>query len=161
MEVTFEIEGLSVLDQKLKQMETAIAKRIARRALIAGAKIVQRKTMSSALQIVGGMMSYEIWNSIIIKTLRMGRTSVYRVGVMIDPKANDTFVYLTKRKNPGKRYYIPAAIEFGHKTPKSRRKVAEIPFMRKAAEATMSLAAAAIAATLKTEIEKQTQKSGS
>ena len=155
MQVTVEIQGLAELDRKLQALPIRLAKRSASRALRAGAKIIQAATKANAAAMVGGKMGSLIARFTAVRTLRMARTGVYRVGVLIDRKGNDQFVYLTKRKKPGRRYYIPAAIEFGHKTPKSRRLVTPIRFMQTAAESKMQEAAAAIGKTLKYELEQE------
>jgi len=155
MQVTIDIEGLAELDRKLQSLPVTMAKRTASRALRAGAKIIQAATKANAAAMVGGKMGSIIARFITVRALRFARTGVYRVGVLIDKRGNDQFVYLTKRKKPGTRYYIPAAIEFGHKTAKARRLVTPIRFMQTAAESKMQEAATAIGDTLKSELEQE------
>lgn len=158
METTIEIQGIEGLDRKLLALETSVAKRLGRKALRAGANLIHAQAKSNAGGMVGGRMGGLIAQHLKIQAFRASRTGILNVGVVIDKAGNEQFVYLTKRKAPGTRYYIPAAIERGHKTPKTRRRIFPIAFMLYAAHAKAQPAAQEIARTLGRELEQEATK---
>ena len=130
MQMAIETKGIKELEDKLKRLELKSAKKIVRRGVRAGSKVIQQEQKSNATSMVGGTMGSLISKALAIRSPKQRRGS-YALRVMLKP--NDEFVYVTKS---GTRHFIPVAIEYGHAYPgqggSGAADVMPIPFARTA-----------------------------
>jgi len=124
------ITGLNELEQKLKKIEKIEAKKIIRKAVREAQKIDLAASKDNAKSMVGGEMGNKIASALKIKAVNKQRKGSYALQVAIDPTQAEEFVHNTKG---GTRYYIPTAIEYGHRK-KGGGTVPSIPFMLISAE---------------------------
>lgn len=103
---------------------------------------------------IGGQMGREIARSLTIRAMTRLKKGNYGTRIILKPN-----VLFDHNTADGKRYYIPAAIEYGHAYPgrggggDSPKDVAPIPFMRPTYETRRSPAATYAAQMLKKQIE--------
>lgn len=126
------VKGLADLDKKLGNMEKKVAKKIVRSAVRKAQNITKKKAKANAQSMVGGEMGQKIAGALKVKSVNKQKKGSYALQVAIDPTKADEFVHYTK---DGKRYYIPTAVEYGHKKV-GGGKVAPIGYMREASDAT-------------------------
>lgn len=127
-----EIKGLKALEQKLKKMEKKDAKKAVRQGTRAAQKLCEQVTKDNARSMVGGEMGEEIAKATKVKAIYKQKKGQYALQVAIDPKQAEKFKHVTES---GETYYIPTAIEYGHRK-QDGGKVAPIPYARSAAEST-------------------------
>lgn len=155
MYMSMEVKGLKKLEKKLNGFEAKIGKKIMRKALRTGAKVVKQAQKTKATSVVGGDMGTNISRSIVVRSLKVRRKQLYRVSSMLNPN-NYSLIHITQA---GKRYYIPTAIEYGHANPglggTTIKDVAPKPFMRVAMNESESAAKRAVIQELKKGIEQQ------
>jgi len=150
MYMAIKIKGAKKIEWMLKGLEPKLGRKVVRKALRSGAKVIQKRAIGNAASMVGGEKGGDIAESIVVRAMKRKR---HRYGVMavIDPKASPLF-------RSGK-YYIPAAIEFGHAHPgrgggnKPPKDVPAIPFFRKAFDSDKHKAGTVVKNELKKGIE--------
>jgi hypothetical protein len=139
MSVTFQTEGFKRFDKKLLDMDRKIAKKVVRQSVRASQKIILGQVRSNASSMVGGTMGNLISKLTTIRAPKKQRKGSYMLIVRQRPDSSE-FIYYTKSivggRAAGTRYYIPAAIEYGHGFPgrSGTKDVAPIPFTRIAFE---------------------------
>jgi hypothetical protein len=121
------LSGGKEIDYALSQMGDEIAKKVVDKELKRSQKIAATEAKIRARSIVGGNMGNSIANALQIRAGKRRMKGSYIISVSL--KADPAFVSLSKSKfttvkrgmNKGKiervRYYIPAAIEYGHTAP--------------------------------------------
>lgn len=136
MKVTAKINGNDELERKLLAMEPKVSKGIVRKAVRKAQNLTKAAMKQNANSMVGGEMGSNIAGAIKLKAAKKKRKEkgTFGIDVIIDPNKSELFVH---RTDISQRYYIPAAIEYGHRLPGgSGKAVAAIPFMRIAASQT-------------------------
>jgi len=131
--ISIQLENGPELQRQLDKLEKKVAKKIIRKAVRAGQKPVLAKAKENAWNMVGGMMGRLIAKNTAIRIPKKKRRGGYTLSVRQKPGIPE-FIHNTKN---GVRYYIPAAIEFGHAAPGDKggaKHVAAVPFMRDAAK---------------------------
>lgn len=145
-----EIEGLKELDRKLANMETKVAKKIVRKAVRNAQNIALKEARSNAQAMVGGDLGAKLALALKVKPVNKQKKGSYALQVVIDPAKAEELKHTTK---DGKTYYIPTAVEYGHRKAGGGQ-VPGIPFMRKASDATEKARVAEFVKELKKGIEK-------
>lgn len=139
------IKGADELDRKLSQMEPKIAKKHMAKALRAGAKLVLQATRARVPVLTGALKQS--------LAVRVGKRKRGRkeqsIQVLIDTKKVPELVTIGK---DGKRYFYPAAIEYG------TRRMAAKPFMRPAFDASKMEALNATMIALRNAIDQEATK---
>ena len=151
MQFGMKIDNVKQLETKLKNLEKKVAKKIITKALKESTKIIQRTAKANIMfmlakakmtikgnlkkgekQRLKSSMAGKMAKALVVRTGKAKR-GIYLVEALYDKKYNDDFVYVSK---DGKRSYIPAAIEYGHKLVawghRTGKKVAPVPVMRNA-----------------------------
>ncbi len=138
------VTGEKEIFRKLEELGSKLEKEIMNKSLREGAKIIRIQAQNNAMSMVGGTFAGKLRRAIVI---RRGKTRGRRLpseNIIIDKKYNNDFVHyphgsksdIKSRKTTGRRSYIPAAIEYGHKLVfmghRTGKRVPPIPFMRKA-----------------------------
>ena len=126
------LQGGAALEAKLKRLGGPESKKIIKKAVRVGAKVVLKAARANAKSMVGGDMGKLISRNLQVRAHKKQRRGSYIVGVQIKPGV-DEFVH--KPESGGGQTYIPAAIEYGHDGPGGEH-VAAVPFMRKASDTT-------------------------
>ena len=151
MYMAIKIEGAAKLERTLKNLEPKLGRKVVRKALRSGAKVIQKRAVGNAARMVGGEKGGDIAESIVVKAMKRKRHR-YGVMAMIDPKASPMF--------RSGEYYIPAAIEYGHAHPgrgggeKPPKDVPAIPFFRSAFDTGKGRAGQAVKNELRKGIAK-------
>ena len=123
--ISITLVGAKELERKLSTLEKKTAKKIIRKAVRAGTKIIHNAVKENALSMVGGKMGSLLKKNVIVRAWKKQRRGGYGVGVSLRKDVPE-FVSISAA---GKKSYIPAAIEYGHDN------AAALPFMRKAYDA--------------------------
>ncbi len=144
------ITGAKELEKKLDALERKVGRSISRKAARAGAKVVQAEAKSNARTMVGGNFGRLLARKIVVRTPRRQRRGSYSLDVQTQPI--EKFPEAEHVTREGKRYYIPAVIEYGHGNARA------IPYMRRAWDTTREKALAAIVKALRTGIEQATRR---
>jgi len=135
------VQGAAELERKLLTLERKIARKVVRQALRKGAKIVQGATKIGAPVKTGRMRK-----SIMIRKPRgRDRPGTYSLAVLFDTAR---YPGLIKYSRAGKRYFYPAAVEYGHGD------VAGHPFVRPAFESREAEARSLILSDIAAGIER-------
>jgi len=113
VDISVQLSGAKELEKALSRLERNSAKKIVRRGVRAGAKIIQQAQKSKAQSIVGGSMGALLSKNTIVKAFKRQRRGSFGVSVMFRPDV-DEFVHKTA---DGEEHYIPNAIEYGHAAP--------------------------------------------
>ena len=127
-EVTMTLKGGKQVEAALLQIAQKTGKKVVRKAVRAGAKPISKQAKMNAKSLIGGTMGGKIARAMTIRAQRKQRPGAFAVNVLINPKKADQFVSYTAGsqssiatgkfiKSSGKRYFIPAAIEYGHVAP--------------------------------------------
>ena len=137
------IEGGKELERKLLALPQKIAKKVIRKAVREGGKPILRDMKSNIKSMLGhsGAKTYTyqtkrgklhtvgvrglLLKYLVLRKWRRQSRCGFGMGVYISPQAAEYFAGATKG---GNRYWIPAAIEYGHDN------AAAIPFMRNAVD---------------------------
>jgi len=142
-----QVTGLKELNRVLLRLERKDGRAVVRDALRIATQPVQNVTKICAKRMVGGKMGDLLSRNIIVRAAKRKRPHEYRLLVMTKPDVPEFVGYSkgsassikSKKLVSGTRYYIPAAIEFGHAFPgrggSGAKDIAPIPFMRSAADA--------------------------
>ena len=160
-DVKFEIYGEETLMQALQEIKTKVATRAVRKGTRAAAKIFKSEVQSNILSMLSGHRhvafksgktkkgaTKEAVKGRLMETMREALRvakpkskqpkGTYMVKTEFHPSSNSDLVYHAKDRPgaDGKRSYIPAAIEYGHDLVawghRTNKRVAPIPFYRKA-----------------------------
>jgi len=119
------IQGDQQLERKLLSLERKVAKKVVRKAGRKALRPILSSAKQNAKTMVGGEMGTLLAAALILRAFRKQRKSSYGLNVRLKAAIQE-FIHIAK---DGTRYYIPAAIEYGHDS------AAAIPFMRAAFEA--------------------------
>jgi HK97 gp10 family phage protein len=128
----FEVKGLAKLEKKLAKMEKKVARAIVRKAVRKAQNICLRAAKQSAESMVGGEMGSKIAGALKVKSIKKQKKGSYQLQVCIDPQKAEEFKHKTEE---GETYYIPTAIEYGHKN-RDGSTTAPIAYMRQASDET-------------------------
>jgi len=162
------LDGFKELDHKLSKLENKIAKTIVKKANRIAVKTVKVAVERRAKRMVGGNMGQLIAENVIIQVFKKQRKGSYGLRVGIRPnveefqgKSDSHFRKVQGRTRSivklfkGKRWYIPAALEYGHGENKR-----PIPFFRSAWNASKKMAVKVLGENLKAGIEKEATRNG-
>ncbi len=111
---SMELVGGKELERKLQGLPKKVAKKVVRKSLRKGAKPIQVAAKANAKSDVGGEMGAKIARAIKIRAQKKQTKGSFGINVLILSKNDDDFIHITKS---GVRYFIPAAIEYGHAAP--------------------------------------------
>lgn len=165
--IEIQIQGAREIEARLRDIENKVAKKIVRTAVRAGAKTIHVTAKANAANMVGGDMGKRIARAMAVRAWKRQRRGQYGVGVQL--KADDAFIGFAKgsasslksgKLIQGGRYYIPAAIEYGHAFPSrggrrgSPKDVPAIPYFRTAMESEKGAAERVVRQTLLDGIER-------
>jgi hypothetical protein len=165
-DVEIKVEGAEQIIKRFAQMAQKDVGVITKKALKSGGKITLEKTKENANTMVGGEMGKTLSRYLGLRFMARMYRGFYGIKCEISNRANDIFVYTSKK---GNRSYIPTAIEYGHagpntttgkRTAKHIREIAKqkvaapIPFMRHAADETKKQAQRKAIEIIKSELEK-------
>ena len=142
-DASMRLEGASDLERKLKRLEAKVAKKIVRRAVRDGAKVIMAETKARCPVDTGRLK-----RSFAIRASK-GKRSFFGVAVFPSVKKEPDLVSHSK---DGTRQYYPAVVEYGT----SRR--AARPFMRPAFDATKYKAAQKTIDVMNREIQAEARK---
>ncbi len=171
--VETKLEGGKELLKMLQGLEDKVGKKIVRKGVREAMRPTLLAAKSNAATMVGGKLGAELASTIKMRVPKRKKKGTYKISVQTRIGEAEG-VYFTQSsasdiktgkliKGPGKRYYIPAAIEFGHAFPgrgggKSPPKdVPAIPFMRTAADANLPTAPIILASEIRKGIEAVTR----
>lgn len=132
------LKGGKELERKLLALEKKVTKKIVRKAVRAGLKPTHKAAKSNAKSIVGRNMGRLIFKNLVLRAFKKQKRGSYGVTVRIKTESEGAPKEFISETKDGKRYFVPAAIEYGHGLPgeggKGLKTVPEISFMRKAAD---------------------------
>jgi len=155
--INVNVEGGKELERKLKALERKTAKKVVRKAVRKSLAPVLKAGKANAKTMIGGEMGPLIARHLALRAFKKQRRGSYAMTCRIKTGKEGTpaeFVHITKE---GKRYFIPAAIEYGHALPgrggAKHKDVAAIPFMRTASDAELPKAKNLMKVELKKGIE--------
>jgi len=137
MRITFSIQGGEQLAANLATLGLRVQKTVVRQAIRAAQKPMQTAARSAARGLGsehdsdGVDMSELLAKNIVIAAAKKQRPGTYSLHVQMRRDVPE-FVHKSKA---GRETYIPAAIEYGHMA--GNTYVSAIPFLRRAAEATV------------------------
>lgn len=130
MKFVLKIEGAKEFEENLKTLGDRVAKKVVRKGVREGLRPMLAAEKNNALSMVGGRMGRQIAGALQIRAPKRQKRGAYTLNVQLKSGIEE-FVHTAKS---GKKFYIPAAIEYGHLTGDTY--VPGIPFGRSAAEAT-------------------------
>jgi len=161
------LSGGKEIDYALSQMGNEIAKKVVDKELKRSQKIAATEAKIRARFIVGGDMGKRIADAIEVKQGKRKIQGSYMISVKLrkDPAfvsmSKSKFVKVKRGKNKGQmeavRYYIPAAIEYGHTAPNGTF-VLPRSFMRSASDATQKMRVSSFEDGIKKAIDKVVKK---
>jgi hypothetical protein len=138
MRITFQIDGGEELMKNLETLGLRVQKNVVRRAIRAAQKPMQTAARAAARGLGNGVdtdgvdMSELLAKNIVIAAPKKQRSGSYSLHVQM---RRDVPEFLHKSQS-NRETYIPAAIEYGHMS--GGTYVPAIPFLRRAAEATVN-----------------------
>lgn len=109
------VTGIKEIDRALKELEPKIQRKVLRQAMRSGMKLVLQDALMR-VPVLTGLLKKNI-------KLRAMKRKRNRQGLQVQVRSDEGLVKVSKA---GTRYFIPAAVEFGHGT------VPPHPFMRPA-----------------------------
>jgi HK97 gp10 family phage protein len=172
---SFELTGFLELDRQLATLESKVSKKIVRTAVREGEKVAMKAAKSNALSMVGGNMGRLIARNMALRAFKHQRKGSYGMRLGLNPDVvefqglrlgSHTRVSFERgkgaavgnifRKIGGSvgRWYIPAALEYGHGNAKP------IPFMRKAYDSSRAAMIKKMKQIMKQGIEKAAKRNG-
>lgn len=107
------LQGSKELEEKLKSLDSKVAKKIVRQAVRDSAQIMQKEIQQNARSFVGGKMGNLLARHTIVRAFKKQSKGSYGVTTKFAGDVPE-FVGITAE---GKRYFIPTAIEYGHAAP--------------------------------------------
>jgi len=122
------IQGDQELERRLLNLERNTAKKVIRKASRKALKPILSSAKQNAKNMVGGTMGTLLAAGLVLRAFRKQRKGSFGLNIRLKAAIQE-FIHIAK---DGTRYYIPAAIEYGHDS------AAAIPFMRAAFEADKS-----------------------
>lgn len=152
------LEGGQELQNKLNALVKKVARDIVRKAVREGQKIALSAIKASCCAMVGGEMGGLMSRGLTIRAARRRQEKgAYSLHVLFK-KGAEGLVHYTKRRKTlryhrqtgGQRYFIPAAIEYGHGM---RKEQAAMPFYRTATESSRHSVISRVAEVLRQGIE--------
>jgi hypothetical protein len=161
------LEGFDELDAKLMKLGNKVAKSIVKKANRIAIKEVKVVVQRRAKRMVGGEMGSLIARKVFIQVFKKQRKGSFGLRVGIRPDVPEfTGKSQTRLKTvqgktktvrkwmKGKRWYIPAALEYGHGNARP------IPFFRSAWAASKKTAVRTLGRELKQGIEREAKRGG-
>lgn len=136
------LQGFDGLEKTLLGLERKVGKKIVRSATRKAAKPALTQARQNARSMVGGNMGALISKNIQVRGFKKQKKGRFGVTVKLKPDIAE-FIHVGA---DGTRYYIPAAIEYGHANAMA------IPFMRRASDTTKQKRVAILSKELKTGI---------
>lgn len=124
--MTAVLKGFNELERKLVSLERKVGKKIVRSAARKAQKPALDQGKQNSLSMVGGKMGTLISKKLHVRGFRKQKKGQFGLSMKIKPGVPE-FVHVGK---DGTRFYIPAAIEYGHDNAMA------IPFMRQASDMT-------------------------
>jgi HK97 gp10 family phage protein len=156
------LTGFKELDAKLSKLENKVAKTIVKKANRLAIKEVKKVVERRAKRMVGGQMGSLIAANVKIQVFKKQRKGSYGLRVGIKPdvpefqgKSQSHFRTVQGKTRSitklfkGKRWYIPAALEYGHGSARP------IPFFRSAWNASKKTAVKVLGIELRKGIERE------
>lgn len=137
------LQGFDGLEKTLLGLERKIGKKIVRSATRKAAKPALIQARQNARSMVGGNMGALISKNIQVKGFKKQKKGQFGITVKLKAGISE-FIHVGV---DGTRYYIPAAIEYGHANAMA------IPFMRRASDMTKNKRVAILGKELKQGIE--------
>jgi len=151
--VSIGIEGDKRLQRKLAALERRDKTKIVKKGLREASKILRDAARQNARSMVGGQMGSLLARTLKYYMLRMRRRDLY--GMQVRHKADVPELVDTTKDD--QKYYIPAAIEYGHALPgyggSGRKDVGPIPYVRRAYDEKEDAAKLAFEACLRRQVE--------
>lgn len=165
--------GIDPLLKKFNRFENKEYKKITRKAIRAGAKIIKKRTKQTAKSMVGGAYGKVLSSFLAVRAGTSRKKETIRVFVGFKKKAKiakkdvtrENALKYTARKSSGRVTFIPSAIEYGHDIVLNMRnqgrnmnvivgKAKPIPFFTRAYDSSKSKARTIIMSTMRTGIIK-------
>ncbi|KPK67834.1 MAG: hypothetical protein AMJ84_12265 [Acidithiobacillales bacterium SM23_46] len=148
------LEGGKELERKLTSLERKVAKKIVRQAVRAGLRPTLAAAKDNARSNIGGKMGALIARHTVLRARKKQRRGSYSMAVRTKSESEGAPAEFLGETKEGARYYIPAALEFGHRTPfgPQGHKVGARPFMRPAADTTREQSIRLVSETLRAGI---------
>ena len=106
--VTIKLEGGKEIHRALMRMEAKVARKITKRALRAGTKVIRDQAVANAPSDTGRMKK-----AMIVRAARKRKRGEASFNVMFDTKK---YPELITRTAGGKRFFYPAVVEYGTAT---------------------------------------------
>jgi len=157
---SMELIGGRELSKKLMQLEPKIGRKVIRQSLRVGAKIVAARTKAAApvgpgrdrLRTKKGVTKYErnpgyLRKAITVRSLTKNKRGTFAVMSTFDTRRFPDLVSVSE----GKRYFYPAAVEYGHRASgifKFGPDVPPHPFIKPAFNAAKGQAAQAVLSSM-------------
>ena len=147
--ITIELQGVEELRRKLLSLEPRIAKKVLRKALRAGAKIIHARAKQNIPTGGSGVLARSI------KVRAMKRTRKQRIGVAVETREG---------WYKGEAFY-GAFVEFGHKQGSrklgdARKQIEGKHYIEKAADQTKDAVTALLSVSIGAGIEAEAMKRG-
>lgn len=156
--ITMELKGIRGVERKLRELAPNVRKKVVRQAVRAGGNIILPKAKENARGMpdwAGGSLGSAMASALAVRAVKRQRSGSYAMTVGYRPNVGE-FIYMTA---DGVRYYVPAAVEFGHAKPGSggtqRKDVPPRPIIRNAFDARKERAVKEIERRLARGIEQQ------
>ncbi len=151
MKVSFQIEGAAELERNLATLGQRLHRKVIRQAVRAAQKPVLDASKRNARSMVGGQMGELLAKSLVITAPKRQRPGSYalhvqhitlgaarrrkrKITIRQGGGRRLTVRGLWHETQSGRRYYLPAVLEYGHVT--GSTPVAAVPYRRQAAEST-------------------------
>lgn len=158
MQIAVDIKGLRELLNKMDTLPIKTAKSIIRKGCRRGAAVIRDQQKKNARSMIGGEMGQLIARHTSIMTPKQRRKGQYMLCVWL----TKSLKFIHRRRSDGTRYYIPAAIEYGHGAPgeggKGFKTVPAIPFARNAADEKKERAFAVTVSYIGREVDREWSK---
>lgn len=152
MFISMNLTGAKELDKKLLALQTKVARKVVKKAVRTSLKPELASSKSNAKSMVSGEMGALLSKNLQLKVFKKQKKGSYGMSVKMKSDV-DEFVHTSKS---GGKSYIPAAIEYGHKT-QDGGFVQAIPFMRAAADPWMKVGIALFGKEVKKGIKEVTR----
>ena len=111
--ISMTITGAREIEAKLRALPIKVAKKTVRQAVRAGANVILPKVKDNARTLVGGSMGSVMVKNLLVRAFKKQRRGSYGLSVRYKSGIEE-LIHITA---DGVRYYVPAALEFGHARP--------------------------------------------
>ncbi len=153
--VTIQLSGINDIIRALRKLSDKVEKKIARKAVRAGTKLIAAEIKTRAPQDTGILK-----RSVSVRAARRRRRGVISMNAIFNMRKYPQLVSfsagsrtnLSSRKFEGKRYFYPAALEYGTSKMKAR------PFVRPAWDSKKNQALAVVLGGIREGIEREASK---